>query len=768
MPITEHTINDALAEVLRTTRHLWTVPGVLRSENTGILTHASKRPDILVTEPNVSPVVIESEIMPAATVELDAVSRLGDEVKATGRPILSSIALRVPTRLRQKSGTGLASELRQIDDLELAFYTGNSPDSYSRWPHTGWVRATVGDLSILTQSATVPPEIIDRAANDLVAGVSDAAGLLHDIAKTHSGAVHSISQELKQEDGEQTRRMAATILANAFVFMEHLAGGSGDLATICSLNKLQGSTVGLTKRTLLAEWAKILKINYWPIFDIARRILEHVPAPNSKALIDRLASTADRLLEQSLMRSHDLTGAVFQRLIADRKFLAAYYTTPAAAALLAGLALDSEKAPSGVAWSDPAAVRAIRIADFACGTGTLLSTVYQRVGQLHELWGGDAEALHAEMMAESLVGCDVLPAAAHLTASMLAGAHPTARYTQSSVLTVVYGKQQDSRMAAGSLDLLDPQGKFDIVAVTAKAASGLGEEERQMWTALPHSSFDLVIMNPPFVRDTGHEGKKIGVSNPMFAAFRISNEDQKKMAKKVRKLTMGTSAHGNAGEASIFLVLADSKLGAEGTLALVMPLSLLSGEAWENSRQLLTKGYRDLILMSIAGAADNELSFSADTDMGECLVVGRKAAGGSSRATFVVLDERPKFPMLGASIATQIRRLISTKALRRLEDGPVGGTPIHFGEDRIGYALDAPLPPVGGWSPIRVADLSLAQAAWQSIYRERLWLPSMNESDALPIPIKSVKSIGAEIGPYHADINGKTTTGGIRGLLISR
>ena len=413
MPITEHTINDALAEVLRTTRHLWTVPGVLRSENTGILTHASKRPDILVTEPNVSPVVIESEIMPAATVELDAVSRLGDEVKATGRPILSSIALRVPTRLRQKSGTGLASELRQIDDLELAFYTGNSPDSYSRWPHTGWVRATVGDLSILTQSATVPPEIIDRAANDLVAGVSDAAGLLHDIAKTHSGAVHSISQELKQEDGEQTRRMAATILANAFVFMEHLAGGSGDLATICSLNKLQGSTVGLTKRTLLAEWAKILKINCWPIFDIARRILEHVPAPNSKALIDRLASTADRLLEQSLMRSHDLTGAVFQRLIADRKFLAAYYTTPAAAALLAGLALDSEKAPSGVAWSDPAAVRAIRIANFACGTGTLLSTVYQRVGQLHELWGGDAEALHAEMMAESLVGCDVLPAAAH-------------------------------------------------------------------------------------------------------------------------------------------------------------------------------------------------------------------------------------------------------------------------------------------------------------------------------------------------------------------
>jgi len=66
----------------------------------------------------------------------------------------------------------------------------------------------------------------------------------------------------------------------------------------------------------------------------------------------------------------------------------------------------------------------LRLADFACGTGTLLSTAYQRIGQLHELAGGDIEALHPQMMATALVGCDMEPAAAHLTASMLAGAHP--------------------------------------------------------------------------------------------------------------------------------------------------------------------------------------------------------------------------------------------------------------------------------------------------------------------------------------------------------
>jgi hypothetical protein len=763
MPITEHTINDALAAILRTTRRAWAAASVVSSENTGVLKDAAKRPDILVTEPNVSPVAIETEVIPATSVEVDAVSRLGGQIQATGGTILSTIAVRLPLRLRMKSGAALANELKAADDLEVALYTGTSPASYSRWPRSGWVRMTVADLSILTQSATVPPEVINQAASELVEGVSDVSGLLEDIAKTHSGAIRRIGEELKQEDGEQTRRMAATIVANAFVFMESLAGGLGDLATVRSLDELRGSPSGLTKGTILSEWTKILAINYWPIFDIARRILEHVPAAHSKKVIDRLATTADRLLQKSLMRSHDLTGAVFQRLIADRKFLAAYYTTPAAAALLAGLAIDPANAPVGGSWADVAAMRKLRIADFACGTGTLLSTVYQRVGQLHELAGGDAEAVHPDMMAESLVGCDVLPAAAHLTASMLAGSHPMTRYTQSSILTVVYGRQSDGRLALGSLDLLDPQGKFDIVAITAKAAGGLGEAERQTWTTLPHSSFDLAIMNPPFVRDTGHEGKKIGVPNPMFAAFKISKADQKKMAKVVRKLTAGTSAHGNAGEASIFLVLANRKLKNGGTLALVMPLSLLSGEAWEESRRALAKGYCDLVLVSIAGAADEEMSFSADTDMGECLVVGRKAPAGSGRATFVVLDERPQFPMLGANIATEIRRLVAAKGLRRLEDGPVGGTPIRFGDDRVGYALDAPLPSAGGWSPVRVADPSLAQAAYQLTTRGRAWLPSMNEADAPPITIKTVKAIGSEIGPYHADINGNTSDGGIRG-----
>ncbi len=66
-------------------------------------------------------------------------------------------------------------------------------------------------------------------------------------------------------------------------------------------------------------------------------------------------------------------------------------------------------------------------------------------------------------------------------------------------------------------------------------------------------------------------------------------------------------------------------------MALVMPLSLMSGESWQDSRSLLAKNYRDLVLVSIAGAGDMDISFSADTGMGECLVVGQQTETGSSQ-----------------------------------------------------------------------------------------------------------------------------------------
>jgi hypothetical protein len=412
MATTEHTINDALAEALRRTRHTWRDSKIISSENTGMLKGNHARPDILILEANVSPVVIETEVLPAVTVEPEARSRLGQHIKTTGRTILSAIALRLPQRLRDLQGKPLRHELAAAADIDMALFTGSSPSNCTRWPQSGWIPGSVADLSLLVQSSSVPPDVIDEAADYLVSGVTEAAGLLGEMTQNNAGAIHKISVELCQEDGEQTRRMAATILANAFMFHEILAGGQAELAHVNSIEQLRGSSGGLTKSSVLAEWRKILTINYWPIFDIARRILEVVPTQESNPLIEGLAVTADKLLQNRLMRSHDLTGAVFQRLIVDRKFLAAYYTTPASAALLVGLAVTAETLlPAGQSWANATDVTSLRMADFACGTGTLISSAYHRVSQLHELSGGDAEAIHPQMMANALVGCDVLPAA---------------------------------------------------------------------------------------------------------------------------------------------------------------------------------------------------------------------------------------------------------------------------------------------------------------------------------------------------------------------
>ena len=761
MATTEHTINDAIAELLRGTRWAWRGQNVVRSETTRLLAESGGlRPDILVTEPHTAPVVIETEVLPAANVESEAISRLDEKLSGSGRPIVSAIAIRLPTRFRDGQGHSLKRIIESANDLDFAFYTGKSSENYTRHPESDWLTGGIHDLSLLVQSATLPPLLIDQAASILQVGISEAAGLLNEIAESRPGAIQRIAEALHQEDSPQTRRMAAAVMANAFMFHEALAGGSGELKNVRSLEELRGGLYGLRKSEITAEWRKILKVNYWSIFDIATRLLSIIPTQSSKELISRLSLTAEALLENNLMRSHDLTGTVFQRLISDRKFLAAYYTKPASAALLVGLAVHSHSLLSDSEWSDPEQVKSLRIADFSCGTGTLLSTAYQRISQLHELHGGNSAYLHPDMMASVLLGCDILPAAAHLTASMLSSAHPTIKYAGSRVFTLPYGLQEDDTIALGSIDLLRDLALLQSSEITAKAIEGAGEAELNAWRYVPHVSFDLVIMNPPFTRATNHEGEHENVPNPMFAAFDSSAEEQKAMANAAKKLTAGTIAHGNAGEASIFLALADRKLAEDGMLAMVMPLTLLTGSSWQKCRTRLAESYENLIVVSIAGSDSKSMSFSADTGMADCLVVGRHNGKRQSRATFVVLEESPDHPAYSAVIARQVLQLVNDNAVRRLEGGPVGGTHITVGDDLVGQAIDAPLPSSGGWKLARIADLSLAQSAYHLADNSSIWLPTQNK--AIATAIATVGQIG-DIGPIHRDVSGTNPDGSLRG-----
>ena len=198
--------------------------------------------------------------------------------------------------------------------------------------------------------------------------------------------------------------------------------------------------------------------------------------------------------------AHDLTGRIFQRLIVDRKYLATFYTLPASAALLARLAVSKME---GIDWSDPEAIGSLRIGDFACGTGALLSAVYEQIAARHERAGGNPAALHTSMMEEVLYGCDVMPSAVHITSSILSGMQPNVGFGSSRIYTLPYGRLQDASVAIGSLDLLTSNSQLTLANYSdpARRTGSVGEETvAQVMVDIPHDEFDLVIMNPPFTR----------------------------------------------------------------------------------------------------------------------------------------------------------------------------------------------------------------------------------------------------------------------------
>ena len=437
--------------------------------------------------------------------------------------------------------------------------------------------------------------------------------------------------------------------------------------------------------------------------------------------------------------AHDLTGRIFQRLIADRKYLATFYTLPASAALLARLAVAKME---GVDWSSPEAIGKLRIGDFACGTGALLSAVYEQIAARHERTGGDAEALHKVMMEEVLYGCDVMPSAVHITGSTLSGVEPSVLFNNSHLYTMPYGRMKDDSVMIGSLELLQSSNVLTLFNTSdpAMRTGSAGEETAaQVRAEIPDEIYDLVIMNPPFTSDTKHRDSEEGVLNAAFAAFNATDEDQKDMAKRLKRLAKNTSYHGHAGLGSAFMALAHKKLRPRGVIALVLPFTAINGPSWAKFRKLIAKYYTDVEIVSIA-ANGLDMSFSSDTEIGECLIIGRKLVQDekpSDRGTFISLRRKPS-SFLDAQEVSKV--VTSSAAPRRLEDGPYGGIPIYRGDTVAGDILDAPLVShENGWAAARILDASVAQAA-HSLSSGKIWLPG--EPQARNLPVAPLSKVG--------------------------
>jgi len=434
---------------------------------------------------------------------------------------------------------------------------------------------------------------------------------------------------------------------------------------------------------------------------------------------------------------------MFQRLITDRKFLATFYTLPSSAALLAELAVSR----LDVDWSNRDAVTGLRIGDFACGTGALLNAAYAAALSRHRRTGGDDRQIHPEMMEHALVGADIMPAATHLTASVLSSTHPSVTFENTSIVTLPYGAQADSwdgPIAIGALDLIELQAVLSLFGTGEKRITGIGESDERH-VHLPHDGFDLVIMNPPFTSPTNHAVANVPV--PSFAGFATSDDEMKHMSRRLKKIRKPTMVgHGNAGLASNFIDLAHAKVKEDGgVLALVLPASFLQGTAWSAGRSLLDEHYKDVSIVSIANTGATDQAFSADTGMAEVLVVATRrgeAEKEDGSALFANLHRRPQTILEAAIIARSIRELPP--------DALVGAITIGDRE-RAGCGIRGTLTETGCAG---LREAGVAQSA-RGLVRGELQLPRQRYS--FPLPVVNLGSVG-DRGLVDRDISGTETS----------
>ncbi len=732
---TEQTINDVLGDVLRSKHPRWKEK--LFSERIGMFKEgAGMRPDIVILHPGGLPVIIETEIEPARTVEKDAISRLRKTLTSDGRKIEQAIAMILPEDLTTVSQDKLYSAIEQSEFRFCVLIDQGESNHHERWPNTGWISGGVNDLASFIEHSALSESVIAKGMEILEEAISQSANLLVHECYNRPLVMEEIAEKLKQKNNEQTLRMAMAILVNAVYFHSTIAS----TYKLPNVSEIKNSFGKFSRYRVLEVWEHILSdINYWPIFKIAREILVEIPEDVAVGVLERLTRASSDLVTVGATSQHDLSGRMFQRLITDRKFLATFYTLPSSATLLAELAIDR----LNVDWSDESQITNLRIADFACGTGALLSATYGTIATRYRRTGGNDEEIHAQMMEQSLVGSDIMPAATHLTAAIVSSAHPSLPFKNTQIITLPYGERDDlsgQPISIGALDLIADVEVFPIFNTGVRQIKG-NSTETSSQVSLPHKSFDIVIMNPPFTRPTNSEGKSRGVPIPSFAGFSTKEDERRLMSKKLSKVKQKNMVgNGNAGLASNFIDLANKKVKENGIVALILPTTFASGESWSEARKLFETQYSDVMVVSIAASGLGKTSFSADTSISEVLIIAKRKVpnGKTNPIIYINLEHRPKSIIEAYELTKEIRKISRSDQFGVLRAGK---------SQKLGTFVKSNRGFNGSFAVknIELADLMIGLENGQFL------LPRSNEK--FSIPTVTLGCLG-DRGIYYRDIHG--------------
>ena len=488
-----------------------------------------------------------------------------------------------------------------------------------------------------------------------------------------------MSSKLTPKQRNAVNRIAALILVNAMIFQEVLAKTN---TRVRPLSKFRGREDIVT--ALSDQWELILEqINYYPIFHVAHGLISELSADaDVTAGVTELVETALRIVRWRAALRHDLAGRIYHRLLSEAKHLGAYYTSIPTATLLLKLALRPEGYDCD--WHALESVGHLRIADLACGTGTLLMAAadvvmdnYLRACVAENVKPRPDEAHHT-VVEKVIYGFDVLASALHLTASSLALRVPDIPVNVTNLYSMPLG---GTLRSLGSLEFI-PSATASVTldlfgrSEAAQRVEGKGKGRRGKVSIPP---LDLCVMNPPFVRSVG--------GNLLFG--NLPEKERTAMQARLQEVVRdrGFSASITAGLGSVFAALGDRQVKPGGWLALVLPRGLVSGVAWQRTRALIASRYH-LEYLIVSHEADH-WNFSENTALSEVLVLARKRenreAHAGERVTCVNLWQQPRTAVESLSLARSLHEGVAPD----LATGQ-GALQLSIGSRKLGEAVSVP------------------------------------------------------------------------------
>ncbi|MDD9852329.1 MAG: hypothetical protein OXU78_00005 [Deltaproteobacteria bacterium] len=576
--------------------------------------------------------------IPDVVVDLDG-ARVLIEAKYDAPSAERGLQEQVRERLQKDPNTAAVVEVLYPDSLRTAEGAPEDNLRQSRLRWRIWRRGALpdkwengapgalADALYRLRSNLDTPKRLQEAVATMTHAVERAAA---DLGR-HKSQGPRLAAVVKVSDPGSGLKIAALMVLNALVFQSRLASHDKRVKNLGAKRA--------ERRAVAEHWRFICeKIGYVPIFRVAAEVLDAFPDGDlGRDVLNELIGAAEQIRD---IRGHDLAGRVFHKLVDFAKPRAAYYTSLPAAALLASLAFDKRLGGTlaQTDWTDLESIRKLRVADLACGTGTLLLAAAREMERLHRNACGytpgksgtiekpKPEALHKILIENVLHGYDVELTAVHLAAAHLGLLAPDAGFDNMN-LFVLPCEVNESGIQFGSADFLfgsEVKVQFDLLAEVSAtrrvedSRSGAGVVTAQL------PKLDLAILNPPFSRSM--------VSNKMFGD--IPTEQRREMQKGLNKLLKAHeseiaskglahfSASTSAGLGAVILAAAARNLKPGGRLAAVLPAALCTGDAWAKSREVLAETLRlDAVVLSHDPERTN---FSESTSLSECLVVATR------------------------------------------------------------------------------------------------------------------------------------------------